>query len=110
MIRAEDALKLPNAQLSEAELQRADKALEQIEAYVREGMQHNGVDLKLTEREPKVIAHVHQQLKLAGWTPTWEALVEGHALNKAIRQVVGFRLILAPSDEAYAAARKSSLS
>ena len=108
MIRAEEALRLPSAQLSEAELKRVDLIMSEIETGIRVGMKYNGMTMTLKESDASVIAAVHQRLKLAGFNAQWNQLVEAHRLNKALRECVGYQLTIGPSDEAYRAAEALS--
>jgi hypothetical protein len=110
VIPAVEALKLERAQLTPEDIE-AINALElEIEAHVRENMEWRGVQFESKEKRPNIIAEVIQRLKVAGYEPRLEFMVEPHPLNKAIQQLVGFRLSLSPNDEAYRAATRALLS
>jgi hypothetical protein len=108
VIRAEAALRLPTAQLSEEELRKADTVEREIETLVLKGMERRGVDLNIAETSSNIIAEVNQRLKQAGYNAQWQALIESHPLNKAMNKLVGFKLSLSPTDESYRAAEALS--
>jgi hypothetical protein len=109
-VNAVEALKLPTAQLSPEEAGAADKFMELIDDLLRKGMARHGVDLhigKLTNLN--VIAEVDMRLRSLLWVPNWVPLTEAHQLDPNNQVVVGQRLILNPSQEAYAKADEEML-
>jgi hypothetical protein len=101
MIPAVEALSLPCAKLSDEDLKAADLLESEIDARVRESMNHNGIDLNVSETRPVVIAEVNQRIRRAEWQANWRPLVEEHRLNKALREHKGYAVNLFPSDESY---------
>jgi hypothetical protein len=110
VITAIEALKLKTAQLSADDLATVDRLESQIEEHIRMHMEHRGCELSLKETNNNIIAELNQRLKEAGYATQWGALTESHPLNAAKKVVVGFHLVLAPTDEAYGADRSRSLS
>ena len=102
MITAKEALQLSTAQLSADELKAVEKLEAEIDAHVKESMQHRGCEIKLSETNGNVIAETNQRLKRAGYQPQWQQVVDKHKLNAAIQVTVGYHLFLAPDDDAYA--------
>lgn len=105
MILAADALDLPTAEPTAAELAAANMLEAEIEAEVRKTMAFNGIDFKTDVTDAKVIAIVNQRLKAAGWNAQWQMLVEQNKFTKG-QSLVGFGLNAAPNDESYATHRK----
>lgn len=101
MIPAEEALNLPSAQLTEDERSSIGKVLAEIEAHVRNYMQRRGVDITVAETNANVISEVNRRLRAAGYSTEWQAMVQPHPLNKALATHVGFKLAMAPSENAY---------
>lgn len=110
MIPATEALRLPSAQLSVDEIAAADALEAEIEAHVSKFMERRGCDFVVKETRNNVIAEINQRLKTAGYQFQWQPLVEQHPLNKAVQKHVGFRLTLAPNDEAYRTVARAALS
>ena len=106
MIPAIEALALGTAQLTDEEVELANKLEATISEHVRENMRRNGCELETKETNPIVIAEVDYRLKVAGYVPEWRQFIKQHPLNKAINQCVGFGLFLAPSFDAVKAARE----
>lgn len=104
MISAAEALRLPSAQLTPEESASADALEMSIESYVRLKMERRGCEYTTPETRPNIIAEVNQRLKTAGYQPQWQALVEQSVVKGAAPRHVGFKLALAPTDEAYRAA------
>jgi hypothetical protein len=105
MILASEALALPKAQLTENEVLAAQKLETELDEFIRENMKHSGCAFVTKETSSNVISAVNRRLKDAGYNTQWGQLVEKHKLNAAQQQVVGWQLMLAPSDEAYKAHR-----
>jgi hypothetical protein len=102
---AAEALLLPSARLTDDERAAVDKLEKAIDEHVHKSMAYRGVDFTGKETNLNVLAEVNQRLKDAGYTLEWKYLVERHQLNAALTKMVGFQLVLGPSDEAYRAAR-----
>lgn len=110
MISASEALRLPCAQLSDEEVAAVDALERELEEAVKNTMELKGLQINVKEANGNVIAEVSQRLKTAGYQVQWTPVVESHPLNKAHQRLVGFQLLLAPSDEAYRDARRLALS
>lgn len=107
MITAAEALRLDCAKLDAAQTARVERIMAQIEEIVRKSMRRNGCDISAdcdlnTETDGAVVAEVNQRVKDAKWSPTWKVRLRPHPLNKALQETVGYILILAPMDAAYA--------
>ena len=103
MIHATEALKLPTAQLNDADKAAVDEYEKVIEQHILKSMERRGCELKLdlSEKDANVIAELNQRVKMAGYNPKWQQLVEQHPLNKAVTKTLGFLLFICPSDESY---------
>lgn len=106
MIAASQALLLPSARLTAAEAHAADVLEQAVENHIRSHMSRAGCEEPFTTKETRssVLAEVTQRLKVAGWIPQWQILVEPNRFSNG-QMIVGFRLAgCGPSDEAYRAA------
>jgi hypothetical protein len=101
VISAKEALTQPSAQLTPEQLEKADTIEKTVEEHVLKFMERRGVDLEIKETDGNIIAELNQRLKAAGYLPQWKPLLQQHRLNAALQTHLGFRLSLAPSDEAY---------
>lgn len=110
MIPAVEALALPTAVLTAEQKADADKLEEEIDKAVRGHMQRNGLDMQVKQTDAAVIAEVNQRLRAAGYGARWSPMIEQHRLNAAVQNHVGFNLNLFPSDDAYKAFDRSTLS
>lgn len=104
MISAAEALRLPSAQLTSEERATADALEADIEAHVRLKMERRGCEFTTNETRSNVIAELNQRLKAAGFQPQWQAIIEPPRIGLGTPTHVGFKLALAPSDDAYRAA------
>lgn len=104
MISAADALRLPCAQLSASEESAADALAASIEEHISAHMERRGVDLRISETRPNVIAEVNQRLMNAGWATQWKGLQS--SLGQGL---TGFSLALAPTADAYREASRPGL-
>src|SRR6185369_16494049 len=96
-----EALQLPTASLTDEQHRAADKLEKEIEDYVRKNMSFRGVDYEGKETSADVLAAVNHRLVAAGYNAQWKLIANEHPLNKAISQIVGFKLSLAPNADAY---------
>ncbi len=101
MIPASEALQLNTAKLTDEERAAADRLEAMIEEQVRKSMAYRGVDIEGKETNRNVLAAVNFRLIAAGYNAQWQIVMDQHPLNRAIQNVVGFKLALSPSTEAY---------
>ncbi len=101
MIPASEALQLTSATLSDEERAAADRLEAHIEEEVKKRMTYRGVDIDGKETNRNVLAAVNHRLIAAGYNAQWQIVVDQHPLNRAVQHVVGFKLALSPSADAY---------
>jgi hypothetical protein len=111
MIPATEALELANAKLTPQELEAADKLEAELDEFIRTKMERRGCDFTTKETNGNVIAEINQRIKRAGYAPTWHQLIERNRFNAAAEpKLVGYKVQVAPSDEAYRESNRISLS
>ena len=101
MIPASEALRLPSAQLSPEEVAAADALDAELDAHLRQHMQRGGATFDTKETRGPVIAEVTWRLRRAKYEVQVMAAQAASALDPRKACVVGYRLMLVPSDEAY---------
>jgi hypothetical protein len=101
MISASEALRLPSAQLSPDESAAADALDAELDAHLREHMRRGGATFDTKEVRGPVIAEVTWRLRRAKYEVQVMAAQAASPLNPQQLRVVGYRLVLTPSDEAY---------
>ncbi len=101
MIPASEALRLPCAQLTPEESAAADVLDAEIDAHLRENMRRGGATYDTKEVRGPVIAEATWRLRRAGYQVQVMAAQAPSALDPRKQCVVAYRMLLAPSDEAY---------
>jgi hypothetical protein len=107
VITAVEALLLPTARLNLDQLKAVEKLLSQLDEATRTDMGRGGIDMNTNLNDVNVVAEVDLRLKAAGWAPQWTQMIGPHRFNAALQQIVGHRLQLRPSPDAYKEASKT---
>lgn len=103
MISADEALRLPTAKLSRQEQTEIADALEKIDAFVRLNMKRAGCDMMVFQKNTNVMSEVSRALCERGWAPRFEPIAEQSKIQGGQPKIIGFRLVLEPSNETYKA-------
>ena len=109
MITGAEALRLPSAQLNDEEASAVDKLMALIDEHIQKGMKRYGVELTTKMTHRTVLTEVIRRLHTFGWITELEPQVEQSRFARE-PTLVGFKLTLTPTKEAYEEAGRLALS